>query len=76
MTSSPGTIQHSDDSRPAGDAAQKSGTRTPRRVQWASTDAIRVDGNQETSPRESVHELDEMGLDVRSRLPIILLRRS
>ncbi|KAF8553122.1 DUF1212-domain-containing protein [Imleria badia] len=63
MTSSPGTIQHSDESCPAGGTAPRSGTRTPRRVQWASADAVRVDDNRETSPRESVHALDEMGLD-------------
>ena len=76
MTSSPGTPQHSDEYRPAGGTAPKSGTKTPRRVQWASKDDVRVEGNPGTSPRESIHELDEMGLDVRSCLPIALFRRN
>ncbi|KAF8435402.1 hypothetical protein L210DRAFT_944473 [Boletus edulis BED1] len=76
MTSSPELSQHPDDSHHAGRAASQSGSRTPRRVQWASHDTVGVDGNTETSPRSSMHGLDEMGLDVCSCFPIVLLRRS
>lgn len=75
MTSYPGTPQDSNESRPAGGTAPKSGMRTPRRVQWASNDDVGVEGNPETSPRESIHELDEMGLDVCSSLPNVLFQR-
>lgn len=68
MPSSSGTLHHSDNSRFAESTTPKSGMRTPRRVQWASDDAVRVDGDPVTSPRGSVHELDEMGLDVRLSL--------
>ena len=75
MTSYPGTPQDSNESRPAGGTAPKSGMRTPRRVQWASNDDVGVEGNPETSPRESIHELDEMGLDVCSSLPNVVFQR-
>lgn len=74
MTSSSETHRHSGDSHPGGGTATNGGTRTPRRVQWAGNDNVRVDGNPDTSPRQSVHELDEMGLDVRSHLLITSLR--
>ncbi|KIJ62428.1 hypothetical protein HYDPIDRAFT_94568 [Hydnomerulius pinastri MD-312] len=65
MTSSSSTPPQNplDDARPAGGTARSGGTRTPRRVQWANSDDIRVSIDPETSPRVSMHALDEMGLD-------------
>ena len=76
MTSPSTTLPQSDESCPAGGTATNGETRTPRRIQWASDDHVRVDGEPETSPQQSIHELDEMGLDVCSYLLIILFRRS
>ncbi|KIK99531.1 hypothetical protein PAXRUDRAFT_822693 [Paxillus rubicundulus Ve08.2h10] len=64
MTSSSSTPpQNSDEARPAGGTARNGGTRTPRRVQWASTDDVRPSVDPEPSPRSSMHGLDEKGLD-------------
>lgn len=71
MHSSSGTPRYSDESHPARRTAPKSGTRTPRRTQWVGNNRVRVEGNPETSPRECMHELDEMGLDVCSCLPFL-----
>ncbi|KAF9233444.1 hypothetical protein BU15DRAFT_53866 [Melanogaster broomeanus] len=62
-SSSPTPPQQADDARPAGGIIRSGGTRTPRRVQWASTDDVRVSLQPETSPRPSTHALDEKGLD-------------
>ena len=56
-------------SRPSGSAATDEDTRTLRHVQWARDSHARVEGSPDTSPRQSIHELDEMGLDVGSRIP-------
>lgn len=76
MSSPLGTSQHSDGSRAAGGTSTSDDIRTSRRVQWAGNDNVRVNGNSNTSPRQSIHELDEMAIDVRSCLSIIHMRRS
>jgi hypothetical protein len=49
-----------DDGRPAGGTIRTSGTKTPRKVQWAVDEE-----NQDIS--STPHALDEHGLDVSSR---------
>lgn len=48
-----------DDGRPAGGTARTSGTKTPRKVQWA------FDEEHPVPSASSTHALDEHGLDVR-----------
>ncbi|KIO00344.1 hypothetical protein M404DRAFT_153149, partial [Pisolithus tinctorius Marx 270] len=43
--------------------ARNGGIRTPRRVQWASRDDVRLSIDPETLSHLSVHALDELGLD-------------
>ncbi|KAH0835484.1 hypothetical protein J3R83DRAFT_9150 [Lanmaoa asiatica] len=63
MTSSSGTSQHSDGSRPAGSTVTGGGTRTLRHLQRSGNDNVPADGRPETSARQRTHELDEKGLD-------------
>ncbi|KAH7886562.1 hypothetical protein F5I97DRAFT_1926861 [Phlebopus sp. FC_14] len=63
MTSS-SSNSPTDDTRPTGGTARRSGSRTPRRVQWATSDDVRVSvDSAPSSPRSSMHALDEAGLD-------------
>lgn len=49
--------------RPAGGTARTSGTKTPRKVQWA----VSQPGDDGVHGVDATHALDEHGLDVRIR---------
>jgi hypothetical protein len=53
---------NNDHDQPSGPARAPGGSRTPRRVQWAS--AVDKDDRDPGSEEVSNHELDEAGLDV------------
>jgi hypothetical protein len=53
---------NNDHDQPSGPARAPGGSRTPRRVQWAS--AVDEDDRDRGSEEVSNHELDEAGLDV------------
>jgi hypothetical protein len=53
---------NNDHGQPSGPARAPGGSRTPRRVQWAS--AVEEDDRDHGSEEVSNHELDEAGLDV------------